>query len=232
MKKLFSLLLIGALATGLKAQDAVTGNVSVMGANNYLTNGFSFDNNPVLFVNGSTTAQFGDTYLTGIGIHSRNIGNHFNGKTSWVEYTGMADLSQDLGFGTASIGAYHTLLPKDVFGLDAVNGVYGQFKTNTNPLLKIFLDRGFKNINGLLAKLSTSTSVNILGQNINGEVELGLINDYFIKKKGVNHLVFDLNSEIISNGPLKVSAGLKYQKGIGNDVVTGLQGRLTAGVDF
>jgi len=83
-----------------------------------------------------------------------------------------------------------------------------------------------------MTKLSTSGSTKVLGRDVKAEVELGIINDYFIKKKGLNHLVFDLNSDIISEGPVKVSAGLKYQKGIGKEAITGLQGRLTAGYDF
>ena len=233
MKKIaLTLTALALLASQAKAQDAITANVNSVAANNYLVNGFSFNNNPTLFINGSATAKFGDSYLTGIVMHSRDIKNHFNGKTQWVEWTGMADVSQDLGPATASIGAYHTFLPGDVFGIDGVNGVYGAVKTNTNPSVKVFADLGLKNVNGLMTKLSTSGSTKVLGRDVKAEVELGIINDYFIKKKGLNHLVFDLNSDIISEGPVKVSAGLKYQKGIGKEAITGLQGRLTAGYDF
>ena len=121
MKKIaLTLTALALLASQAKAQDAITANVNSVAANNYLVNGFSFNNNPTLFINGSATAKFGDSYLTGIVMHSRDIKNHFNGKTQWVEWTGMADVSQDLGPATASIGAYHTFLPADVFGIDGL----------------------------------------------------------------------------------------------------------------
>ena len=220
------------LLPGQADAQEITGNVNTTVANNYLVNGFSFDNNPTLFLNGSITANTGNTSITALGIHSRDIKNHFNGKTSWVEWTGMLDISKDFGIGTGSVGAYYSALPNDIFGISDINGVYGSFKTNTNPYFQIFADNGLKNINGLMTKLTASGSTEILGRNVNAGVELGIINDYFIKKKGLNHLSFDFNSDIISDGPLKVSAALKYQKGIGKETITGFQGKLTVSRDF
>jgi hypothetical protein len=196
----------------------ISGQMSSTVANSYLVSGASFNDEPTLFLNGSVTAKMKDTYITFLGINSRNIKNHFNGKTSWIEWTGMLDISQNIGKNTVSAGAYYSFLPEDIFGLSGLNGIYGSFTTKTNPSMKIYLERGFKGINGTIGKAAISDS--------------GAMNDYFIKKKGLHYLSFDLNSEILSTGPLNVSAGLKYQIGIKDQAVTGLQGQLSAGYSF
>jgi hypothetical protein len=210
----------------------ISGQMSSTVANSYLVSGASFNDEPTLFLNGSVTAKMKDTYITFLGINSRNIKNHFNGKTSWIEWTGMLDISQNIGKNTVSAGAYYSFLPEDIFGLSGLNGIYGSFTTKTNPSMKIYLERGFKGINGTIGKAAISDSINVLGKQINAGFETGAMNDYFIKKKGLHYLSFDLNSEILSTGPLNVSAGLKYQIGIKDQAVTGLQGQLSAGYSF
>lgn len=201
-------------------------------ANSYLINGFSFNNKPTLLLDGNITAKLGDSYITLIGLHTRNIKNHFNGKTSWVGHTGMVDFSQDFGVGTASIGAYYTFLPEDIFELDGVNGIYGSFATNTNPSIKIYADRGFKYINGILGKATLSGSANVGNRPVNASIQLGAMSDYFIKKKGLHYLTIDLSSPIYSEKDFSVDLGVKYQNGFGEDSVSGLEGKVSVNHTF
>lgn len=237
MKKLTKILT--GIATGIasllpmkaNAQE-ISGQISSTAANSYLISGSSFNDDPTLFLTGNVTAKINNTSVTFSVINSRNIKNHFNGKTSWVEWTGMLDVSQDIGAGKVLAGCYYSFLPEDIFGLAGLNGIYGSFSTNTNPSGKIYVERGFKGINGTIGKATISGSANILDKEIKAGLEIGAMDDYFIKKKGLHYLSFDLNSEIFSVGPLKMSAGLKYQSGIGHQTATGLQGKLSADYNF
>lgn len=232
-KILGGIAIVGASLLPMKANaQNINCNINSTIASSYLDNGFSFNDNPTILLTGSSAAKLGNYSINFIGIHSRDIKNHFNGKISWVEWTGMFDISQNNGITTNSLGAYYSFLPEDIFKIDGINGVYGSIETNTNPLIKIYMERGFKNINGIRGKVKTSGSTNIFNKKVSASFEISAMNNYFIKKKGLHHLCFDLNSEILSSGPLKLSAGLKYQKGIGNQAVTGLQGQLSADYTF
>lgn len=214
------------------AEGQVSGEISTTVSNSYLVNGFSFNDDPTLFLNGSLTANIGNYDLTFLGIHSRNIKNHFNGKTSGIEKTGLVDLSRDFGVGTASVGGYITLLQEDIFDIRSATGVYSSFTTNTNPELKLYVERGMESINGWMVNGAVSGSETVLNQPLDVSATVGVMRDYFIDKRGLHYLTLDLSTPIYSNSDFSITAGAEYQKGFGTESKSGLEGRVSLSYTF
>ena len=236
-KKLKNLLKIGlvglsSMLPAKKAHGQIRGDISTDFTNSYLTNGFSFNNYPTVFINGNIGVNSGNYSLTLTGIHSRDIRNHFNGKTSWIEKTGMMDISRNLGIGTLSFGGYVTFLPEDVFGIDYVTGVSGSFTTSSNPSFRAYLERGMHNLTGWLGKVSVSASENVLSRPVNANLTMGAMDSYFIDKRGLHFMRLGLNTPAYSSGNFSVTAGANYQMGIGENSVSGLAAKLTARANF
>jgi hypothetical protein len=224
---------IALAATPLKAQE-LTGKVSAAVGSKYLSNGFSFCDEPTFYLTAEGSAKSGNTTATLTGIHTRNIYNQFNGKTSWIEGTLMADITHNFGPISASIGAYHTALPTDVFGIRGGQGAYAAIATDaTTPSIRFYVERGGLNIGGWLYKAELKKEIQIGNIPATFELQAVKVDDYFIKKHGMNSFQGSISAPILKfDEASELTGTAKYQQGIGKDAITGFEGKINYSFNF